>query len=90
MADEAFCEQLVEVTQLLTLVLVGDFNLPDIWWKYNTAERKQSRRFLECVEDKFLKELLREPAGGGGPTKHDVDEQRRTCGRCGDWKPSWT
>lgn len=57
-ADEAFCEQLVEVTQLLTLVLVGDFNLPDIWWKYNTAERKQSRRFLECVEDKFLKQLF--------------------------------
>ena len=23
-----------------------DFNLLDICWKYNTAERKQSRRFL--------------------------------------------
>ena len=89
-ADEAFCEQLVEVTQLLTLVLVGDFNLPDVCWKYNTAERKQSRRLLECVEDKFLKQLLREPTGEGGPTGTDVDEQRRTGGRCGDWKPSGT
>lgn len=25
------------------VVLVGDFNLPDVPWKYNTADRKQSR-----------------------------------------------
>jgi len=40
---------------------MGDFNLPDICWKYNTAERKQSRRFLECVEDNFLTQLVSEP-----------------------------
>jgi len=44
---------------------MGDFNLPDICWKYNTAERKQSRRFLECVEDKFLRQLVSEPTRGG-------------------------
>jgi len=49
-ADEVFYEHLAEVSQLLALVLVGDFNLTDICWKYNTVERKQSRRFLECVE----------------------------------------
>jgi len=32
---------------LLALLLVGDFSLPDVCWKYNIAERKQSRRFLE-------------------------------------------
>ncbi|GAB0185523.1 hypothetical protein GRJ2_001017600 [Grus japonensis] len=47
-----------EKFQSLALVLVGDFNLPDICWKYNTAERKQSRRFLECVEDNFLTQLV--------------------------------
>ncbi|GAB0182802.1 mitochondrial enolase superfamily member 1 [Grus japonensis] len=36
---------------------MGDFNLPDVCWKYNIAERKQSRRFLECVEDNFLTQL---------------------------------
>lgn len=41
--EETFCEQLVEVTQLLALVLMGHFNLPDNCWKYNPAERKQSR-----------------------------------------------
>jgi len=45
-ADEIFCKRLAEVSQLLALVLVGDLNLPDICWKYNTA---QSRRFLKCV-----------------------------------------
>ena len=42
-----------------------DINLPDISWKYNAAERKQSRRFLECVENKFLTQLASEPARGG-------------------------
>lgn len=45
-----------------------EFNLPDICWKYNTAERKQSRRLLECVEDdNFLTELVREPVTEGAP-----------------------
>ncbi|GAB0208309.1 hypothetical protein GRJ2_003296600 [Grus japonensis] len=57
-ADEIFYKQLGEVSQLLALVLMGDFNLPDVCWKYNTAERKQSRRFLECVEDNFLTQLV--------------------------------
>ena len=44
---------------------MGDFNLPDICWKYNTAEKKQSRRFLECVEDNFLTQLVSEPTRAG-------------------------
>jgi len=44
---------------------VGDFHLPDICWKYNTAERKKSRRFLERVEDNFLMQLVSEPTRGG-------------------------
>ena len=44
---------------------MGDFNLPDICWKYNTAERKQSRMFLECVEDNILTQLVSEPTRGG-------------------------
>ena len=33
---------------------MGDFNFPDTCWKYNTVQRKQSKRFLEYVEDSFL------------------------------------
>ncbi|GAB0181359.1 hypothetical protein GRJ2_000601200 [Grus japonensis] len=61
--DEIFYKQLGEVLQSLGLVLMGDFNFPDVCWKYSTAERKQSRKFLECVEDNFLTQLVREPTG---------------------------
>ncbi|KAK4820600.1 hypothetical protein QYF61_001906 [Mycteria americana] len=60
-ADEVFYKQLGEASRSLALVLVGDFNLPDVCWKYNTAEKKQSRRFLECVADNFLTQLVSEP-----------------------------
>jgi len=43
---------------------MGILNLPDICWKYNTAERKQSRRFLQCVKDNFLTQLVSEPTRG--------------------------
>ncbi|RMC14989.1 hypothetical protein DUI87_07168 [Hirundo rustica rustica] len=36
----------------------GDFNLPDICWELNTAEKRQSRKFLECMEDNFLSQLV--------------------------------
>ncbi|KAK4810488.1 hypothetical protein QYF61_004268 [Mycteria americana] len=56
-----------EASRSLALVLVGDFNLPDVCWKYNTAERKQSRRFLERVADNFLTQLVSEPTREGAP-----------------------
>lgn len=31
----------------------------------NTVEKKQSRRFLECMEDSFLSQLVSEPTRGG-------------------------
>jgi len=64
-ADKVFYKRLAEVSQTLALVLMRDFNLPDICWKDNTTERKQSRRFLECVGDNFLTQLVSEPTRGG-------------------------
>jgi len=63
--DEVFCKRLAEVSQSLALVLIRNFNLPDTCWKYNTAERKQSGRFLECVEDNILMQLVSDPTRGG-------------------------
>lgn len=48
------------VSELLALVLVADFNLWDVFWKYCIANRKQSWKFLECVEDNILKQLVSE------------------------------
>ncbi|TRZ07386.1 hypothetical protein HGM15179_019724 [Zosterops borbonicus] len=55
--DNLFYKQLENVAGSPALVLVGDFNLPDICWEPNTAEKRQSRKFLECVEDNFLSQL---------------------------------
>ena len=43
---------------------MGDFNFLDICWNYNTAEREQSQRFLECIGDNFLTQLVKEPTQG--------------------------
>ncbi|GAB0183586.1 hypothetical protein GRJ2_000823900 [Grus japonensis] len=47
------------------LVLMGDFNHPDICWRDNAAERKQSRRFLECLDDNFLLQVTEKPTRRG-------------------------
>lgn len=78
--DKTSYEQLPEVVQSLALVLMGEFNFPDTCWQYNTAQRKQSRRFLEWVEDKFLmllftnREGLVEDRNRLGQSNHKVVE----------------
>ncbi|GAB0176597.1 hypothetical protein GRJ2_000124900 [Grus japonensis] len=44
---------------------MGDFNHPNICWRDNTAGHKQSRRFLECVDDNFLLQVIEEPTRRG-------------------------
>ncbi|GAB0206425.1 mitochondrial enolase superfamily member 1 [Grus japonensis] len=44
---------------------MGDFNHPDICWRDNTAEHKQSRKSLECVDDNFLLQVTEEPTRRG-------------------------
>ncbi|RMC12771.1 hypothetical protein DUI87_10296 [Hirundo rustica rustica] len=61
--DNLFYKQLENVSGLSALVLIGDFNLPDICWELNIAEKRQSRKFLECMED-ILLQLVGEPTRG--------------------------
>ncbi|GAB0179488.1 hypothetical protein GRJ2_000414100 [Grus japonensis] len=44
---------------------MGDFNHPDVCWRDNAAELKQSRKFLECVDDNFLLQVIEEPMRRG-------------------------
>ena len=46
------------------LVLMGDFNHLDICWDSGTAGGRQSRRFLESVEDNFLVQVIDGPTRG--------------------------
>ncbi|PKU47098.1 rna-directed dna polymerase from mobile element jockey-like [Limosa lapponica baueri] len=49
---------------LQALVLLGDFNYPDICWKSSTASYRQSRRLLEGIEDNFLSHIIDSPTRG--------------------------
>lgn len=42
-------------------------NESSVCWKYNRAERKQSKRFQECMEDNFLTKLVSETTREGAP-----------------------
>lgn len=61
--DKAFYKQLAEVIKSPEIAVMWDFNFHDTFWKHNRAQRKQSKRFLECVEYNFLTQLVSEPAG---------------------------
>ena len=37
---------------------MGDFNYPGICWKAYSASHSQSRRFLQCIDDKFLMQMV--------------------------------
>jgi len=63
--DEAFYRQLQAASQSQALVLMGDFNHPDISWENHTARQAQSRRFLQSINDKFLMQVVEEPTRKG-------------------------
>ena len=79
--DEAFLLQLQEVLSSQALVLMGDFNHPDICWDSGMVGGRQSRRFLESVEDNFLVQVIDGPTvslqfigGRGGSLKYVYPE----------------
>lgn len=59
--DEAFFKALEEASETQDLVLMGEFNLPDMCWKGSTVAHQQSRRFLEGIRGNFLQDILGEP-----------------------------
>lgn len=59
-----FSYRIQKASCLKALILLGGFNHPDTYWKSNTANCKQSRRLLECIEDSFLTEVIENPSKG--------------------------
>jgi len=62
--DEAVFLQLQEASCSQSIVLLRDFNHPDICWKSGTESGGQSRRLLECIEEDFLSQLIDSPTQG--------------------------
>ncbi|GAB0207654.1 hypothetical protein GRJ2_003231100 [Grus japonensis] len=52
--DELFYKELRDISRSAALVLMGDFNFPDVNWEHHTADTNKSRKFLKHVEDNFL------------------------------------
>ena len=48
-------------SQSQALVLMGDFSQSDIYWEDHTARHKQSRRFLQCIYDNLLTQVVEKP-----------------------------
>ena len=69
--DEAFYRQLQAASQLQALVLMEDFNHPDMTWEDHTARHTQSMRFQQSTDDNFS------DASGGGTNK-----ERCSAGPC--------
>ncbi|KAK4826209.1 hypothetical protein QYF61_006153 [Mycteria americana] len=64
-ADEALYRQIGAASHSQALVLMEDINHPNNCWRNNTAGRKQSRRFLECIDNNFLLQVIEEPMRRG-------------------------
>jgi len=84
--DEAFYRQLQAASQLQALVLMGDFNHPDISWEDNTTRQAQSRRFLQSIKDNFLMQVVEEPTRKGALLGPCINKQGGTGGGCEGWR----
>ena len=66
---EAFFRHLEEASRLHVLVVMGDFNYPDICWRHYTAGQKQFRfvssLLLECIDNSFLTPVIKQLTRGG-------------------------
>lgn len=62
------------------LVLIGDFNQPNICWRNNAAEHRQSRRFLECLDEYFFLQVIDEPVRRSAMVDLILTNKERACG----------
>ncbi|GAB0203009.1 hypothetical protein GRJ2_002766500 [Grus japonensis] len=51
-------ESLWEASCSQALILLEDFNHPNICWKSSTVSCRQSSRLLECIERNFLSQII--------------------------------
>ena len=63
--DEALYRQVIAASQLQTLVIMGEFNYPDLCWKTCSASHPQCRMLLQCIDDNLLMQMVDEPIRGG-------------------------
>ncbi|KAF7243633.1 Pericentrin, partial [Varanus komodoensis] len=58
--DLAFEKQLASISKKNDVVIMGDFNFPNICWETNSAKHDPSKRFLTWVADNFPQQKVEE------------------------------
>lgn len=86
--DEDFYTQLEIAPMSQALVLVGLFNY-HICWRRNTVKLKQSKRFLESVNDNFLSQGVEDPTRNVVLLEPHTNKQGMPCRRCEGWGQPW-
>jgi len=87
--DEALYRQIGETLLSKALVLMGNFSHPDMCWRDNIAGHKQSRRFLECVGDNFLLQVMEELRRTGAMLALVLTNKEVTGGECESQGQPW-
>lgn len=72
-ASEAIFGSLKQTSGQQNLVLMGEFNYPDICWKNHTAVDVPSVEFLECTGNCFLVQMLDVPTRSEALLKNGQD-----------------
>jgi len=80
--DEALDRHVGAASPSQVLVLMGDFSHPNICCQGNTAGQKQSRRFLECVDDNFFLQVIEEPTRRGAMLDLVLTSKEGAGGEC--------
>uniref|UniRef100_A0A670IIX0 Reverse transcriptase domain-containing protein n=1 Tax=Podarcis muralis TaxID=64176 RepID=A0A670IIX0_PODMU len=62
--DDAFLEQMAKHAKGREIVVMGDFNYPDICWMSNSAKSIRSNRFLTALADNFIVQKVGEATRG--------------------------
>ena len=63
--DEALYKQIGAASHPQNMVLMGDFNHPDICWRDNIAGHQRLKKFLERVDGNLLFQIVQEPMRRG-------------------------
>ncbi|KAJ7416492.1 adaptin ear-binding coat-associated protein 1 [Willisornis vidua] len=58
--DKLFLDELRDTSKSTALVLMGNFNLPEINCEHHTADTTWARRFLKILDDNFMEQVLME------------------------------
>ena len=68
--DENLIETLRQMEKYKRVMVVGDFNFPDIKWQSLEADTRESKNFLQVVQDNFWFLHINQPTRGNNILKY--------------------